>query len=89
MTEVNEAALTWDNLTWQDIQAIGMALAESHPSEPILTLSPQRLARLVTGLPGFSAGTTAPDDFILSAIMTAWISVSEDDDDSSPYDYLA
>lgn len=89
MTEANKEALTWDTLTWQDIQAIGMALAESHPDEPILTLPPERLADLVADLPGFAAGATRPDDFTLSAIVTAWITVLEGDDDSSPYDYLA
>jgi len=89
MTDPNEDALTWDTLTWQDIQAIGMALAERHPDEPILTLAPERLARLVTALPGFAAGATAPDAFMLSAIVTAWIATVEGDDDASPYDYLA
>ena len=89
MNSPNKDALTWDTLTWQDIQAIGMALAERHPDEPILTLAPERLAQLVAALPGFAAGPSDPDDFTLSAIVTAWITVLEGDDDSSPYDYLA
>jgi FeS assembly protein IscX len=89
MTDPNEDALTWDTLTWQDIQAIGMALAERHPDAPILTLAPERLARLAADLPGFAAGARAPDTFTLSAIVTAWIAATEGDDDSSPYDILA
>jgi FeS assembly protein IscX len=89
MDDPHTDALTWDNLTWQDIQAIALALAERHAGENVLTLAPDRLARLVDDLPGFAAGATVPDDFILSAIVTAWISAEEGDDDSSPYDYLA
>jgi FeS assembly protein IscX len=81
--------LTWDTLTWQDIQAIGMALAERHAGENVLTLAPDRLAGLVAGLPGFAAGAGEPDDFILSAIVTAWIAAEEGEDDSSPFDPLA
>jgi len=89
MHDPNEDALTWDNLTWQDIQAIGMALAESHPDENLLRLAPERLAGLVACLPGFAAENTAPDDFTLSAIVTAWIAAEEGDDESSPFDHLA
>ena len=89
MTESNKEALTWDTLTWQDIQAIGMALAETHPDENLLTLAPERLAGLVADLPGFAAGAAIADEFTLSAIVTAWIAAAEGDDDSSPYDYLA
>lgn len=89
MDDPQQDALTWNNLTWQDIQAIGMALAERHPDENILTLAPERLARLVTDLPGFAADGTAPDEFTLSAIVTAWIAAEEGDDDSSSYDHLA
>ena len=89
MDDPNTDALTWETLTWQDIQAIGMALAESHPAEKILALTPERLARLVADLPGFAAGAADPDDFTLSAIVTAWIAAEEDDDDSSPFDDLA
>lgn len=89
MDDPNKDALTWDNLTWQDIRAIGMALAERHAGEAILTLVPERLAQLVADLPGFAAGATEPDDFTLSAIVTAWIAADEGDDDSSPYEFLA
>ena len=88
MSESNIGGLTWDALTWQDIQAIGMALAEQHPNEDTLTLAPDRLAKLVEGLPGFDA-SGAPDDFLLSAITTAWIAEQEGDDDSSPYEAQA
>lgn len=80
--------LSWDSLTWQDIQAIGMALAERHADENILTLAPERLTELVARLPGFRADVGAPDDFALSAIITAWITAQEGDDNSSPFDYL-
>jgi FeS assembly protein IscX len=89
MDDRNKDALTWNTLTWQDIQAIGMALAESHPAENVLALAPERLALLVDDLPGFEAGATVPDDFTLSAIVTAWIAAEEGDDDSSPFEYLA
>ena len=82
-------AVTWETLTWQDIQAAGMALAERHPGENILTLSPERLTHLVEALPGFAAGAAAPDDFTLSAIVTAWIAAEEGEDDSSPFDSQA
>jgi len=81
--------LSWDTLTWQDIRAIGMALAERHPEENILTLPPERLEQMVGELPGFAAAETAPDDFTLSAIITAWIDAEEDGDDSSPFESLA
>jgi FeS assembly protein IscX len=89
MDDPHKDALTWTSLTWQDIQAIGMALAESHPRENILALTPERLTRLVADLPGFAAGAADPDDFILSAIVTAWIAAEEDDDEPSPFGYLA
>lgn len=89
MDDPQQDALTWDNLTWQDIQAIGMALAERHAGENILTLAPDRLARLAADLPGFAAGATVPDEFTLSAIVTAWIAAEEGDDDSSPFEHLA
>lgn len=79
----------WGTLTWQDIHAIGMALAERHPDETILSLAPERLERLVEELPGFTAGGTAPDDFTLSAIVTAWIDAEEGGDDSSPFESRA
>lgn len=81
--------LSWNSLTWPDIQAIGVALAERHAPENILTLSPGRVAELVSRLPGFKGGDAAPDDFILSAILTAWITAQEGEDDSSPYEFLA
>jgi len=37
-------------------------------------------------LPGFQAGDTTPEDFILSAIASAWIYAVEGFDDSSPYE---
>ena len=81
--------LSWDRLTWQDIQAIGMALAERHPGENILTLPPDRLEQLVGNLPGFAPAGTAPDEFTLSAIITAWIDAEEGGDDSSPFESQA
>ena len=81
--------LSWDGLSWQDIQAIGMALAERYPGENTLTLAPDRLLEMVTQLPGIRPEGGAPDEFTLSAIITAWIAASEGDDDSSPYEYLA
>jgi len=89
MTNSDLHGLTWENLTWQDIQAIGMALAERHPQESLITLKPERLAELVAELPGFAPGDTGPGDLILSAITTAWITVVEGEEDSSPYEYLA
>ena len=80
---------SWNTLTWQDIQAIGMALAERHPDENVLTLPPDRLERLVEELPGFAAEGTAPDEFTLSAIVTAWIDAEEGGDDSSPFESQA
>ena len=78
--------LSWDTLTWQDIQVIGMALAERHPGENVLTLPPNRLERLVEDLPRFAPEGTAPDEFTLSAIVTAWIDAEEGGDDSSPFE---
>ena len=86
MNHPHSGDLSWDSLSWQDIQAIGMALAERHADEKILTLAPARLAELVADLPGFHADRGTPDDFILSAIITAWISAQEGDDDSSPFE---
>jgi FeS assembly protein IscX len=89
MNDPNTDGLTWENLSWQDIQAIGMALAERHTEANTLTLTPERLAQLVAELPSFAPGDTSPDDFTLSAIITAWIAAEEGDDDSSPYGTLA
>ena len=89
MSDRNIGSLTWETLTWQDIQAIGMALAERHPDEDTLTLAPERLTRLVEELPGFEAGEGTPDDFLLSAITTSWINVQEGDDDTSPFELQA
>ena len=89
MSDPKMGGLSWETLTWQDIQAIGMALAEQHPDEDTLTLAPQRLAGLVEALPGFAAGEAAPDDFLLSAITTAWINAQEGEDDSSPFERQA
>lgn len=89
MTHPHIDDLSWNRLSWQDIQAIGMALAERHPAENILALAPERVAALVAQLPGFQADRGKPDDFILSAIVTAWITALEGDDDSSPFEPLA
>jgi len=89
MNDQHFDALTWENLTWHDIQAIGIALAERHPGENLLTLPPERLVELVAGLPGFQTGATRPDDFLLSAISTAWIGAVEGEDDTSPFEHLA
>ena len=85
MNDPTKDAVTWNGLTWQDIQSIGMALAEGYPDEKILTLTPQRLTGLVVGLPGFVFSPTAPDDFTFSAIVTAWIAAEEGDDTPLPY----
>lgn len=89
MNDPHTDDLSWDSLNWQDIQAIGMVLAERYPDENTLALAPERLAELVTELPGFRGDGGPPDDFTLSAIITAWIAAQEGDDDSSPFDYLA
>lgn len=89
MNDPHIDALSWDGLTWQDIQAIGMALAERYPGENTLTLAPQRLAEMMAGLPGFRVADSAPDDFTLSAVITAWIAASEGEDDASPFEHLA
>jgi FeS assembly protein IscX len=82
-------ALTWDELTWQDIQAIGMALAERHPEVSILSLKDEDLAVLAAELPGFAADAGPPDPFLVAAIASAWIHAVEGEDDSSPYEFLA
>jgi hypothetical protein len=52
-------------------------------------MPPDRLIELVAALPGFAPAAAAPDDFIVSAIASAWIHAVEGEDDSSPYEYLA
>ncbi len=79
----------WDTLTWQDIQAIGRSLAERYPDENLLALAPERVAGLAADLPGCAAGAEAPDDFTLSAIVTAWIAAETGEDESSPFAPLA
>lgn len=81
--------LTWNDLTWQDIQSIGMALAERHPDLSILTLPDEKLAALVCALPGFKGEAAEAKLYQLSAIASAWIQAMEGDDDSSPYEFLA
>jgi Fe-S-cluster formation regulator IscX/YfhJ len=49
-------------------------------------MSPEQLVELVNDLPGFQADDSTPDDFILSAIASAWIYEVEGFDDSSPYE---
>ena len=89
MNDPHNDTLSWDDLTWADIQAIGRTLAEAHATENTLMLAPERVTELVARLPGFRAAGGEPDDFTLSAIITAWIAASEGGDDSSPYEYLA
>jgi len=84
-----EEPLTWINLTWQDIQAIGQALAERHSDISILRLDNAQLAPLVAALPGFSGNPEAAPDHLLSAIADAWIEAVEGEEDSSPYEFLA
>jgi Fe-S-cluster formation regulator IscX/YfhJ len=80
------SGLTWDNLTVQDLLAIGAALAARYADQNHITMPPEQLAELVNDLPGFQAGDTTPEDFILSAIASAWIYAVEGFDDSSPYE---
>jgi FeS assembly protein IscX len=85
----NDEPLTWTNLTWQDIQAIGQALAERHPETSVLRLSNAQLAPLVAALPGFAGRAEAAPDHVLSAVGDAWIEAIEGEEDSSPYEFLA
>jgi FeS assembly protein IscX len=89
MNDPHNDILSWDGLTWQDIQAIGRTLAATHTNENTLSLAPERVTELVAHLPGFHSEGGGPDEFTLSAIITAWIAASEGDDDSSPYEHLA
>jgi FeS assembly protein IscX len=77
------------SMTWDDVEAIGRALAEIHPRVNYLTISDQDLVRLVVGLPGFVGGATPPDPIVLSAIGSAWVGAVEGPDDSGPYDGMA
>jgi FeS assembly protein IscX len=76
-------------MTWDDVEAIGEALAEAHPRANYLMISDDELARLVVALPGFVGPATPPDPFVLSAIGAAWVGAVEGPDDSGPYDGLA
>ena len=89
MNDPHIDALSWDRLSWQDIQAIGTALADRHGDENTLSLAPERLMELVAELPGFQNAGGPPDDFTLSAVVTAWIAAQEGDDDASPFEHLA
>lgn len=73
-------APSWDSLSWPEIQDIGRALAERHEGEAILALSPGRLTHLLAELPGLRLDPQAAGDFILSAIITAWIAAIEGED---------
>jgi FeS assembly protein IscX len=76
-------------MTWNDISAIGEALAEVYPQANYLTASDEDLVRWVVSLPGFAGEATPPDPFVLSAIGAAWVAAVEGPDDSGPYDGLA
>jgi len=89
MTDTHSDQLNWDNLTWHDIQAIGMALAERHPDAPLLRLPQSQLAQMVAALPGFAGSAEAAPSHLLAAIGNAWIEAVEGEDDSSPYEFLA
>jgi FeS assembly protein IscX len=79
----------WDDISWLDIQDIGAALAEKYPAENLMKLKPERIRELVPQLEGFGENGSQPDDFILGAIIGAWIHAEEGEDDSSPFEHLA
>ncbi len=73
-------------MTWDDYQAVGLALQKDHPNVNYLAISDAELRRLVQALPDFRGPAEPADQGALTAIRFAWIAVAEGDDDSGPYD---
>jgi Fe-S-cluster formation regulator IscX/YfhJ len=79
-------ACGWDALSWQDLRAIGAILAERHAGEDYRTMPAEQLADLVHDLAECAALQHPPDDFILSAIASAWLYAAEGGEDRSQDD---
>jgi FeS assembly protein IscX len=65
------------SLTWQDVDAIAVALAAAHPGRNPLQVAPQELASLVSALPGFIDDPRASGAERLEAIQAAWYEALE------------
>lgn len=78
-----------DSIHWNDIEEIGIRLAETHPSRDPLSVRFTELKTLVEALPGFSEEPGHPaNESILEAIQKAWYEESQDverDEDDKGY----
>ena len=59
-------------LTWDDAEAIAIALLEAHPDIDPLTIRFTDLHKWVTQLPGFNDDPKASSEGKLEAIQMAW-----------------
>jgi FeS assembly protein IscX len=66
------------SLRWTDVREIAIALAESHPGVPPLTVRFTDLHRWVRELPGFADDPGKSNEKILEAIQMAWLDEVED-----------
>jgi FeS assembly protein IscX len=66
------------DLTWDDAESIGLALAEKYPDRNPLELRFTDLHRMVIELPGFDDDPKASNETKLEAIQMAWHEEHED-----------
>lgn len=86
MTERNGDA--GNVLGWQDIHALGRALAATYADSDRLNADDAELKRLIAALPGFHDNTEPPAHERLQDIRFAWLAASEPEDDDGRYDYF-
>lgn len=65
-------------MKWTDLQAIAIALAETHPGVAPLTVRFTDLHAWVRALPGFDDDPSRSNEKLLEAIQMAWLDEVED-----------
>lgn len=74
-------------MRWNDYTEIAEELNKHHPGEDLVKISDKRVEALVNALPAFSEKGTPPPPDILSAIITVWIQIKEQEEpDNSRWD---
>ena len=75
-----------ENLSWTDIEDLGLELAEAHPRVDPARVKFTELRTMIEALPGFEPlPGQNPNEQILEAVQAAWIEeaadLAEDDED--------
>lgn len=65
-------------ITWTDVEEIGIQLQEKHPEIEPYSVRFTDLHKYVTSLDGFSGDPTKSNEGLLEAIQTAWNEEYED-----------